>query len=163
MVHQTRNRHMQAVMNNLKLIIFRLPYLAAKMRDFGLRQRFVRTVQIRRQCAPDILSSAIHSGIMLFTHAHLTLINRLKPWCGGLRWALCSKWYAMLVCDVIASTVTRMLRAVTADDIITLNVRWWSWTRLCWVWKLPNLSWRPDSALKNTTAWQCRKIWITRC
>jgi len=39
MVHQTSNRHIQAVMNNLKFII--LHYFAAKVWDFGLTQRFL--------------------------------------------------------------------------------------------------------------------------
>jgi len=39
MVRQTSNRRIQAVMNNLKFII--LGYLAAKMSDFGLTQRFL--------------------------------------------------------------------------------------------------------------------------
>jgi len=55
-----------------------------------------------------------------------------------------------------------MLRSVVTDVII-LNVRRWSWARLCCVWKLSNLSERPISALKNTTACKYRKIWITRC
>jgi len=33
-----------------------------------------------------------------------------------------------------------MFRAVVAVVIAMLNVRWWSWARLCCAWKLPNLS-----------------------
>jgi len=47
------------------------------------------------------------------------------------------------MCDiVIVYTTSRMLCAVTAVVlvIIILNVCWWSWARLCCVWKLTNLS-----------------------
>jgi len=33
-----------------------------------------------------------------------------------------------------------MLHAVAAGVMIILHARWWPWTRLCCVWKLPNLS-----------------------
>jgi len=39
-----------------------------------------------------MLPSTIHSGIILLTYAQSTPINRLKPWCGGVPWALCSTW-----------------------------------------------------------------------
>jgi len=64
---------------------------------------------------------------------------------------------------IIVSTISWMLRAVAAIVIIIQCVRWWSWARLCCVWKLPNLSYRPVSALKNTTAWKYIKIRSTRC
>jgi len=48
--------------------------------------------------------------------------------------------------------------------MIILYARWWSWARLCCVWKLPNLCYRPFFIeIENTTARKCRKIWITRC
>jgi len=50
-----------------------------------------------------------------------------------------------------------------AFAIIILNIHWWLWALLCFVWKLPNLSWRPVSTFGNTTMWKCRKIQITRC
>jgi len=31
-----------------------------------------------------------------------------------------------------------MLHAVAAAVVVILNVRCWSWVRLCCVWKLPN-------------------------
>ena len=71
-------------------------------------------------------------------------------------------WYAMPMCDVIiVSTISWMLRLVAAVVVIILNVRCLSWARLCCVWKPPNLSYRPVSALKNTM-WKCRKVRITR-
>jgi len=92
------------------------------------------------------------------------MINGLKPWCRGVPSALCSKWHAMSVCDaIIVSTISRMLRTVAAVVNIILNIRCWSWARLCCVWKLPNFFKRPVSVLKNTTAWKCRKIRITIC
>jgi len=30
------------------------------------------------------------------THAHTTLINRLKPWCSGVPWSLSSTWYVTI-------------------------------------------------------------------
>jgi len=42
MVHQTSNRHIQAVMSNFKFIIF--DYLAAKKSGFGMMQTFLRLV-----------------------------------------------------------------------------------------------------------------------
>ena len=56
-----------------------------------------------------------------------------------------------------------MLRSVAAVVIIILSFPWWSWTRLCCVWKLSNLFWRPVSALKNISAWKCTIIRITGC
>jgi len=42
-----------------------------------------------------------------------------------------------------------MLRAVAAAVVIILDVRCWSWARMCCVWKLLNLSSRPVSALTS--------------
>jgi len=56
-----------------------------------------------------------------------------------------------------------MLQAVAPYVMIIVYVHWWSWARLYCVWKLPNLSKRPVSELKNTTVWKCRKIRIARC
>jgi len=135
MVHQISNRHIQAVMNNLKFIS--LDYLAAN--KSGILD-WRRDHSVGRKCLPIILPSTIRSGIMLYTpHAHSTL--RLKLWCGGVPWALCSTWHAMPMCGaIIVSTISRMLRAVAAVVIVILNVRWWSWARMFCFWKLPNLS-----------------------
>jgi len=47
----------------------------------------------------------------------------------------------MPVCDVIiVYTISQMLRAVAAVVMITLDVRWWSWARMCCAWKASNLS-----------------------
>jgi len=63
----------------------------------------------------------------------------------------------MAVCDLrTVSTISRMLHAGAAISTIILNVHWWSRARLCCIWKLPNLSWRPVSELKNTTVWKCK-------
>jgi len=42
-----------------------------------------------------------------------------------------------------------MLHAVAALVIIIQNVRWWSWARLCCVWKPPSLSQRQKSGLRD--------------
>jgi len=36
--------------------------------------------------------------------------------------------------------ISQMLHAVAAIVIITPHTRWWSWTCLCCIWKLLNLS-----------------------
>ena len=157
MADQICNRHIQAVMNNLKFII--LDYLTAKKSGIlDWRRDFcdwsLSGYSIWRVMHPNILQSTIRSGIMLYTsHASSTLMSRLKPWCGGVS----SAWYAMPVCDaIIVSTISRMLPAVAAAVIIISNVRCWSWARMCCVRKLPNISWRSGSALTSL------KIRITR-
>ena len=51
------------------------------------------------------------------------------------------------VCDVIiVSTISRMLRPLLSKFHVT---HWWSWARLCCVWKLWNIARRPVSALKT--------------
>jgi len=66
---QTSNRHVQAVMNNLKFII--LDYLAAKIWDFDWHKDFwdwsTSSHSTWKVMPPDILPTATYSGIMLCT------------------------------------------------------------------------------------------------
>ena len=135
MVHHISDRHIQAVMNNLKFII--LDYLAAKKSGI---------LDWRRDFCDWSISS--HSIWKVMPSKHLTEYNTLrdialhftrklntyrpKPWCGGVPSAVCSTWYATPVCDaIIVSTISRMLRADATVVIIILKVRWWSWARAC--------------------------------
>jgi len=165
MVHQASNRHIQAVMNNLKFIS--LYYLAAKKswildwrRDFcdwSISSHSIGKVILFRRL------TEYNTLVQCSTHANSTLMNRLKPWWGGVPWASCSKWCATPLCGIIIfSTISRMLRAVAAVFNIIQNLRWWSWALLCCVEKLPNFC-RDQSVHKNTTAWKCKKIRMTRC
>jgi len=63
-LHQTSNRHVQAVMNNLKFII--LDYFAAKIWDFDWRRDFCD------------LSTSSHSIWKVMPSRHLTVCNTLR-------------------------------------------------------------------------------------
>jgi len=74
-------------MNNVKFII--LYDLAAKKSEIlYLHKDFcdwsISSHSIWKVMPSDILPSTIHSGIMLYIYSHPTLINRLKPWFGGV-------------------------------------------------------------------------------
>ena len=100
-----------------------------------------------RWCPPDILPSAIHSWIMLYIRT-LNTDQKTETVVRRMPWAVCSTQYAMPMCDIIIfSTISRMLRSDTVVVIIIPYARWWSWARLCCVWKLPILSQRPVIAL----------------
>ena len=98
--------------------------------------------------------------VMLMPSRHYTECNTLRDnalqthtqqWSIVWNRSAAATWCAMLVCDVIIfSTITN----VAAVVIIILNVRWWSWARLCCIWKLPNRCYRPLGALKNTKGWK---------
>ena len=168
MVQQTSNRHIQVVMNNRNFLIHKFRLLGCEeIWGFVVTQIFLRLFHKQSLCLEgnvlQISYQVQYTQGSCSIHAHSTLINRLKPWCGGVPSGLCSTWCAMPVCDVrIVPTISRLLRAVAAVVVIIPNVRCWSWARMCCVWKLPNLSYRPVRALTNTTGWKCRKIRITR-
>jgi len=126
MVHQTSNCHIQAVMNNLKFFHnFRFLGCEASW-DFGLTQRFLR---LDHKQSVYLEGNTFQTSYQVqythewcSTHVYATLINRLKPWCGSVPWALCSMRYVMPVCDIIiVSTISRMLRSVAAIVIIILK------------------------------------------
>jgi len=91
------------------------------------------------------------------TLAHPTLINRLKPWCGGMPWTLCLTWYSVPVCDVvIVSTISRMLQPF---GLLSL---FWTFVgdreHACVAPESCRIFSRDQSVhLKNTTAWKCKK------
>ena len=99
MVHQISDRRMQAIMNNLQLIIF--DYLAAKKSGIldwrrGFCHWSTSSLSIGKVMSSiPVHESTIHSKIMLHTR---TLNTELKLWCGGVPWALCSTWYAIYAC-----------------------------------------------------------------
>ena len=69
--------------------------------------------------------------------ASLLTFGKIGAWCAKVGHPCCNQ----------------MLRAVAADVIVILNVRWWSWARLYCVWKVSNLSWRPVNALLEHNVW----------
>ena len=111
---------------------------------FGLTQRFLRLVHMQ----------ALYWRVM--PSSHVTEYNTLRDnvlhkytqhW--SIDWnpaeAACLERYVqhkpLFACDaIIVSAISWMLHAVAAVVIIILNARWWSWARLCCVWKLLNLS-----------------------
>jgi len=95
MVQQSSYRHIQAVMNNLHLII--LDYLAAK-KSWALDWRrcfwLVQKQSLYLECNALQTSYRVqYTQGQCSTQAHSqqsALINRMKLWCGGVPWALCS-------------------------------------------------------------------------
>jgi len=141
MEHQISNRHIQAVMNNLKFII--LDYLAAKKsgildwcRDFydwSCSYSIWKVMPSKHLTEYNTLrDNALHFTRKLNTNQQTETLVRRRAF---------SVTDAMPVCDaILVPTISPMLRAATAAVIIILNVRCWSWVRMCCVWKLPNLS-----------------------
>ena len=140
-------------MNNLKFISF--DYLTVK--ESGISDW-------RRDFYDRSISS--HSIRKVMPSRHLTEYSTLRDnarhkhtqhW--SIDWnrsaAACLERYERstyvipVVCDaIIVSTISRMSHAIAAVVIVILNAGWWSWARLCCVWKLPNLSWRQKSGLQ---------------
>jgi len=126
MVYQTSSHHIHAIMNNLRFII--LDYSAAK--QSGILDWW------RDFCNWCIISS---------THRDNTLYTHTQHWSWSIDWNRGSTACLLminLICyarvwRIIVSTISWILPAVAAVVIIIQNVRWWSWTRLCCVWKLP--------------------------
>ena len=114
MVHQTSNCHIQEVMNNLKFII--LDYLAVKIWDSGLTQRFLWLV-LKQLLYLEVnaLQTSYQVQYILrdnASHAHWTLINGLKP--------------------SAAACLQRYMFSVIYYAHVRRNIRLYDWSNVAW-------------------------------